>query len=792
LNHVKQKLYIMKNFTRVLSLMCAVVFSWSMTAQSAQVQIIHNSPDPAANSVDIYVNGNVAIPGLEFRNATPFLTLNAGVDLAIAIAPANTSLAAAVFSTNLNLTANENYIVVANGVVVPANFDVAAPFGLTIYTGARTQSTSPTAVDVLIHHGSPDAPAVSAFETSVPAGQVVNNLAYTEFTNYLPFVPMDYVIDLTTADGSTIVATYEVPLAGTAGSALTVIASGFLDSDLNPGPDFGLFVAMASGGPLMALPLVEEPGLAEVQIIHNSADLAAASVDIYINGEIAIPAFAFRTATPFLTLPSGVDLEVDVVPAGQALTSSVFNATLNLEADKKYVVIASGIVSDAGYAPATPFGLSIFDLAQTEAEDENDVDLLLFHGATDAPAVDVVAVGIGTVSPGFEYGDFDGYLSVPTDNYTFSIVPTGSQTPVASYSAPLEMLNLGGTALTVVASGFLNPAANSNGPAFGLWVASADGGPLLELPNATANIQVIHNSADAAAAIVDVYLNGEITVPNFAFRTATPFVPVNAEMPLTIDVVPAGQPLTASVFNVTTTLADYTNYVIVANGIVSQTGFVPAEPFGLFIYDRGRIESEDMDQTDVLVFHGATDAPMVDVYAVNIATLVDDLSYGEFIEDYLELPTADYLLNLATADGQTIVNTYSAPLQTLNLGGEAITIVASGFLNPAANSNGPAFGLWVATSTGGALTELPVVALSTPDFNRNQVKVYPNPANDIVRWSGNWALESTTMNLIDMNGRVLKSASQTNQLEVNGINSGLYLIQITNGAETITEKLVIE
>ncbi|MEI2420927.1 DUF4397 domain-containing protein, partial [Arthrospira platensis SPKY2] len=154
----------------------------------------------------------------------------------------------------LNLAANENYIVVANGVVVANNFDVTAPFGLTIYTGARTQASSPTAVDVLIHHGSPDAPAVSAFETSVPAGQFVNNLAYTAFTNYLPFVPMDYVIDLTTADGSTVVASYEVPLAGTAGAAVTVIASGFLDANANPGPGFGLFVASANGGPLTQLP----------------------------------------------------------------------------------------------------------------------------------------------------------------------------------------------------------------------------------------------------------------------------------------------------------------------------------------------------------------------------------------------------------------------------------------------------------------------------------------------------------------------------------------------------------
>ena len=40
----------------------------------------------------------------------------------------------------------------------------------------------------------------------------------------------------------------------------------------------------------------------------------------------------------------------------------------------------------------------------------------------------------------------------------------------------------------------------------------------------TARVQVIHNSADAAAELVDVYLNETLLIPNFAFRTASPFV----------------------------------------------------------------------------------------------------------------------------------------------------------------------------------------------------------------------------------------------------------------------------
>ena len=44
----------------------------------------------------------------------------------------------------------------------------------------------------------------------------------------------------------------------------------------------------------------------------------------------------------------------------------------------------------------------------------------------------------------------------------------------------------------------------------------------------TANVQIIHNSPYAAAAVVDVYVNDALTLDDFAFQDATGFVQLPA------------------------------------------------------------------------------------------------------------------------------------------------------------------------------------------------------------------------------------------------------------------------
>jgi hypothetical protein len=84
-------------------------------AQSPRVQVIHNSPDAAAATVDIWVNGAKAVEDLDFREATSFVTLNSGTTN-VGIAPGtSTVITDTIANFTFNLMMNTTYIIVADG-----------------------------------------------------------------------------------------------------------------------------------------------------------------------------------------------------------------------------------------------------------------------------------------------------------------------------------------------------------------------------------------------------------------------------------------------------------------------------------------------------------------------------------------------------------------------------------------------------------------------------------------------------------------------------------------------------
>ena len=496
-------------------------------AQTARLQVIHNAADPGAASVDIYLDGGLLLDNFDFRDATPYIDAPAGTPINIGVAgPNSISAADTIKNFTVTLTANETYVAVANGVLDPNSFAVnpdgrSTAFTLFVKAMARENGTS-SDVDFFVLHGSTDAPTVDVLARRVAT--LVDDAAYGDITNYITVPPASYILDVTPGnDNSTIVASFEADLSGLGGGAAVVFASGFLDPSTNQnGEAFGIFAALPTGD-VVAFPSVE---LARLQVIHNAADIAADPVDIYLDGALLLDDFAFRAATPFIDAPAGVEFNIGVAPGNSgSVNDTLKNFPATLENGKTYVAIANGVLDPNSYAAnpdgrSTAFTLLVKDMAR-ESGLGSDVDFFVLHGATDAPTVDVIARGVATLVDDAAYSDITNYISVPAGNYTLDLTLADGTTLVQSYWADLR--TLGGGSAVVFASGFLDPSANQNGEAFGLFFVLADG-TVGEFPEGVASVENISGVTPSNYSLEQNYPNPfnpsttiNFTIPNSEF-----------------------------------------------------------------------------------------------------------------------------------------------------------------------------------------------------------------------------------------------------------------------------------
>lgn len=783
------------------------------TYSQARVQVIHNSADLAAKSVDIWLDDQLLLDDFQFRTASPFVDIPEDGVYTISVQPDNsTSSENPLWSKTFEFGKDNTYILIASGIVSPDGYNPSIPFDIYVYDMAREQANSMSMTDVLAFHGSTDAPTVDVVEVSVPAGTLIDNLSYAEYAGYLELAPADYILQLRDETGTTPIAEFEAPLAslGLQGEAITLVASGFLNpSNNSEGEPFGLYAALASGGNLIPLPPVNI-STARVQFIHNAADINAQLVDIYVNDQLFLDDFGFRTSTPFVDVPANDYLNISVLPhTASNGNNPLWSTDYAFEGGERYVVVANGIVVPEGYNPAEPFSIYPYPQAREIGSASYVTDVLAFHGVTDAPAIDVFDAMSGSrIINNLDYGQFDGYFLLPVDDYVLKVTDASGSDEVGLYEAPLETYNAGGEAITLLASGFLNPQDNNNGAEFGLYISLAAGGNLIPLPeynNQTmeyARVQVIHNSADNAAKFVDVWLNDQLLLDNFEFRTATPFIDAPAGIDFDISIQPANSTDTSNALaKFTYNLQSGMSYLLVANGIVIPNGYDPVKPFDIYALPDAREAAGSAGNTDVVVFHGSTDAPAVDVVetGVGAGTIIDNMMYGEF-KGYLELPTDDYILEIMDENQTTTVATYVAPLASLGLYGQSITVLASGFLNPSANNDGPSFGLYVALADGGELIPLGITtAIDEESKLEESVNTYPNPADDFIGIDARLETASNvSVELYDMLGKKVQfinygfvSSISDQKMNVSQLKEGLYMLRVNAGETNITRKVKV-
>ncbi len=772
-------------------------------AATSRLQVIHNCADPAADAVDVYVDGTLTYDDLAFRAATAFADVAPGIHQ-IGIAP---KTSASVNDTIKNYTIDfkngKTYIAIAMGVITPANFAVnpdaiAIDFMVNVKDTYRETANNAGNVDFVVAHGSTDAPTVDVIARNVAT--VANNAAYSDITGYNSLAANNYIFDVTDANNANVLFSYQANLTSLAGKSAVVFASGFINPAANQnGAAFGLFAALPDGNVIPFTPITS----ARLQLVHNAADPAAALVDVYVNGTLAYDDFAFRNATPFSDIAAGVLTNIGIAPStSTSVNDTIKSIDVTFDIAKTYIVFVNGVTNAANFV-ANPDGKNIslnayaINDGRETGSNPAKFDVNVFHGVTDAPTIDVVVRNGGILADNKAYGDYNGYVSVDTANYILDVTPgSNNNTILKSYRA--DLLPLGGQSGVVFASGFLDSlAANQTAAPFGLYMVFPQGYVIPLTEASEARIQVIHNCADPAADSVDVYVNGFLLVDNFPFRTATPFISIGAGVTYNVGIAPKNSSsANDTIRNFEAALENGKTYIAIASGVISPASFSvnpdgKATDFNVWLTEGVRETSALAGNFDFITINGITDAPTVDLIARNVMTLNDNIAYSD-ISAYSTLPGGQYLFDVTDATNTTTFSTYNADLTSLI--GKAGVVFGSGFVTPANNQNGVLYGLWVAMPDGSTFP-LPIVTAINETFDNGTFTMYPNPAIDNLTIALNNNQKNVQVQIMNNVGQVI--LSQTNNANANSmminiaaLPAGIYAVQLIGTNDTVSTKFV--
>ena len=267
-----------------------------------------------------------------------------------------------------------------------------------------------------------------------------------------------------------------------------------------------------------------------LQIIHNVPDPLVNKVNISINGRPFTDNLTFRDATAFIEVPADMDVVIEVAPVlGFYDRRMNVQQRIRFDGGNRYTMMVSGVIRTQQFdrrMNGNAIKINVFSLAPTRiVSEEGDgfVDLIAFHGSTDAPALDVLMPQINDQPvDDLSYANFTEYVSVPafSGRVQMDVMDNTQTQMLGSFFGDLSLYN--GQALTIFSSGFLDPRNNQNGASFGIFAVQPNGKVFeLEKGNPENRSQVsvtvkriVKLSPNPAESWVNIDLEGwETTVP---------------------------------------------------------------------------------------------------------------------------------------------------------------------------------------------------------------------------------------------------------------------------------------
>ena len=221
---------------------------------------------------------------------------------------------------------------------------------------------------------------------------------------------------------------------------------------------------------------------ARLQVIHSDESPSADVVDVYVDDLLFVNDLAYRTATRFLTVPAGTH----TIAVALADSGNLVGDEIPPEGTVSTTVAANPVTDTV--AVLRGFDTGSFGVASRELPrvvDSGSVAFTLVHASPDGPpAADLEDEGANrdseaddtTLVDDLAFGGASPVVTVDAGRTVFAVADGGGSD---DRRYRVIWSDIGGSALTLVVSGYLDPEA---GNAFALVAFSKDGGAGKPLP----------------------------------------------------------------------------------------------------------------------------------------------------------------------------------------------------------------------------------------------------------------------------------------------------------------------
>ena len=374
-----------------------------------KVQVLHGSFN--APAVNIFVDGNEAFSGVDYKVGSGLVELEAGnreirID---GILPGGN--ATVIGPAEIGFAFDRIYTVAAVNSV-----DAIEPVVI-------SQPDVPVSADparLFVLHGTAAAPTVDVYVTApgadLAASAAVGTFSFKETIGPAEVAAGDYQVRITPAgDPSTVLYDW-----GT--------------RTLESGDDLTLVALPNTRGGAAPVTLVEMNGTETIirddintptslQVVHASPD--APAVDIVVEGSVLVPGLEFPQATGFVEVPGGT-YNTSVTVAGNPGAVAIGPVDLDLATGVRHSVLAVGPLSS----------IEPLILTDDPRRVATNAKVRIVHASPTAADVDIYVTAVGAdinaEAPTLENVPFKantGFLALAEGSYDVTVVPAGTKTP---------------------------------------------------------------------------------------------------------------------------------------------------------------------------------------------------------------------------------------------------------------------------------------------------------------------------------------------------------------------------